>query len=289
MDVRYRLKDISGRVIFCNLTEKEISLTQQLSSKSQKMEGGNLRGGVLNNEKFLVYAFSSNKDYLKSSQKFKTELEVIFNSTRLIDEIIEIANQSINKSTSRLIHNLTTLNAHNMQEIHSLIPQENVRKNMGDQISYVEKIVRAEPKETALALLRIAKNNAAMKVEFSVFKKLFDSNPELQKKEHNVHKVLMNVFYLFFPDFTDKNVKVIVGDISNKYTAFFDYESLHVALYHLVENAAKYTKPNTTFKVSINNNHNLSEIIMDMISIEIKQTEKIRYLKKGFVVILQIR
>jgi signal transduction histidine kinase len=152
---------------------------------------------------------------------------------------------------------------------------------MGDQISFVEGIVKDEPKETALALLKIAKNNAAMKVEFSVFKKLFDSNPDLQKREHNVHKVLMNVFYLFFPDFTDKNVKVIVGDNYNKYTAFFDYESLHVALYHIVENAAKYIRPNTTLTVSINNHIGLSEIIMDMISIEIKQDEKNRIFDEG--------
>jgi hypothetical protein len=115
MDVRYRIEDKSGREIFCNLTTRETGLIQQLSSNSQKMESGNLRGGVLRNEAFYVYAFSSHKDYLKSSQKFKTALGVILNSTRLIDEMIETANTSKNKSTSRLIHNLTTLNAHNIQ------------------------------------------------------------------------------------------------------------------------------------------------------------------------------
>jgi hypothetical protein len=133
MDVRYRIKDKSGKEIFCNLTERESGLIQQLSSKSQKMESRSLRGGVLSNEKFDVYAFSSHKDYLKSSQKFKTELGVILNSTRFIDEIIESTNTSRNKSTRRLIHNLTTLNAHNIQEIHSLITQENVSKSLGGE------------------------------------------------------------------------------------------------------------------------------------------------------------
>lgn len=152
---------------------------------------------------------------------------------------------------------------------------------MGHQITFVEEIVKNDPKETALTLLKIAKNNAAMKVEFSVFKKLFDINPDLQKREHNVHKVLMNVFYLFFPDFTDKNVKVTIGDNNNKYIAFFDYESLHVALYHLIENAAKYIKQNTTLTVGINNYEEMSEIIFDMISIEITQSERTKIFEEG--------
>lgn len=136
-----------------------------------------------------------------------------------------------------------------------------------------------EPRDTALALLKIAKNNAAMKVEFSVFRKLFDSNPDLRIWPHNVHKVLMNVFYLFFPDFTDKEVKVVVGDSID--TACFDYESLHVALYHLIENAAKYIKPKTELSVSIEKTIENIEVHMDMISVQIKDSEKDRIFEEG--------
>ncbi len=144
---------------------------------------------------------------------------------------------------------------------------------MGKQVGYVKKIVEKEPEETAMAMLKMAKNNAAMKVEFSVFKKLFDLNPDLRATNHNVHKVLMNVFYLFFPDFTDKNVKVIIGDTDNKYMAYFDYESIHVAFYHMIENAAKYIKPDTEFKVDIVKGIKKTEIIFDMNSTQITQEE----------------
>ena len=280
MDVRYRILK-NDRVICCNLFPKETDLIGSINSISQKISNSRLRGGLISDSNYCVYAFSSNNDYLKSSQKFKTTLEVIHSSASHIDEVIKHSKKTENKSTSRLIHNLTSLNAHNIQEIYSLVPQENVSKKMGGQISFVENIVRKEHKETAYVLLRIAKNNAAMKAEFSVFRKLFDSNPELHKRKHNVHKVLMNVFYLFFPDFTDKDVKVNVGDDRNTYTAVFDYESFHVALYHLIENAAKYTQPKKSFNVSIKYIPGFCEILMDMSSVQIKEKEKSRIFEEG--------
>ena len=272
MSIRYRIQTSKEKVIFCGLLPYEATLIKNITSQSQKVGDIGIRAGILKNDSFTVYGFSSDPDFLKSSQKFKTQLNVILNTTDSIEEIIDTTKKSINKSTSRLIHNLTTLNAHNIQDIYSLIPQESVSGNMKKQISFAEDIVKKEPKETAITLLKVAKNNASMKVEFSVFKKLFDSNPELQIRKHNVHKVLMNMFYLFFPDFTDKNVKVIVGDES-RHIAYFDYESIHVALYHLIENSSKYIKPNSTLKIDICNNGIHSQISMDMMSTEIKENE----------------
>lgn len=273
MDVRYRITNSDKKIVFCNLDRNDLNISAEVKSQSSIFNSGKTRAGLLANNEFTVIAFTNSKEYLKSSRIFKTELNCILNSTNVINKIIEESNKDKNKSTSRLIHNLTSLNAHNIQEFYSLVPQENVSRKMGKQVSYVKSIVEEEPEETAIALLKMAKNNAAMKVEFSVFKKLFDLNPNLRATNHNVHKVLMNVFYLFFPDFTDKNVKVTVGDTDNKYMAYFDYESIHVAFYHMIENAAKYIKPNTSFKVGIVKNIEKTEIILDMVSTQINSEE----------------
>ena len=281
MDIRYRIIDLDENIVFCNLYSREIDKITGIGSKSQKVDGIHLRAGIMSNKHGTVVAFTSNKDYVKSSTKFTTALNVILDSTEMISDVVKQARSSINKSTSRLIHNLTSLNAHNIQEIYSLIPQEKVSQKINSQVSFVENIVKDDPKETALLLLRIAKNNAAMKAEFSVFRKLFDENPDLQIREHNVHKVLMNIFYLFFSDFTDKNVRVKVGDNKNKYFSCFDYESFHVAIYHVIENAAKYIKPKTTLNVEIKNVGDFTQIIMDMISLEIKKGEADRIFEEG--------
>jgi len=281
MDIRYKIINRDGKTIFCNLSPGEVSELISASYISNKTADGKYRHGKISTQGGQVLAISSNIEHIKSSKKFKKTIEVIANSIDFLNEIIQKSNESTNKNTNRLLHNLTSLNAHNIQEIYSLIPQDEVSKKMGGEIAYVESIINENPKETAKLLLKIAKNNAAMKAEFSVFKKLFDSNPTLQKREHNVHKVLMNVFYLFFPDFTDKEVEVIVGSDKTKYIGLFDYESFHVALYHLIENAAKYIKPKTRFKVEIKNVNTRCEISFDMISLEIKPNEKEYIFEEG--------
>ena len=273
MDVRYRLIDSNGQVIFSNLSESDIRIIPSLKGPSNKFISGRMRAGTMESDGYKVFAFSELKDHIKSSSVFKKEIKTILNSANRIREIIEESARETNRSTSRLIHNLTSINAHNIQEFYSLIPQENVSRKMGKQLAYVQSVVEDEPKEAAMVLLRMAKNNAAMKAEFAVFKKLFDSTPDLRPTNHNVHKVLMNIFYLFFPDFTDKNVRVVVGDREDRYLAYFDYESVHVALYHIIENSAKYIRPGSEMGVKICNHLGRSEIIFEMISTQIRPDE----------------
>ena len=119
-----------------------------------------------------------------------------------------------------------------------------------------------------------------MKTEFSVFKKLFVAQPEMRPTFHVVHKVLMNVLYLFFPDFTDKDVDVVVEQSDSK--AYFDYESMHVALYHMIDNAAKYTKPKSTLRISIVTEASKLKISFQMCSLKILKEEQERIFEEGF-------
>jgi K+-sensing histidine kinase KdpD len=154
-------------------------------------------------------------------------------------------------------------------------------KRTSGQVRLVEELITKQMRDTALALLRIAKNNAAMKTEFAVFNKLFEDNPKLQKKSHNVHKVLMNVFYIFFADFTDKEVKVeVICDGTQ--TAYFDYESIHVALFQVIENAVKYIKPKTNLSANIYESGDEIIVAFEMISLQIKSTEQRQIFDEGY-------
>lgn len=284
MKVRYRFLNSEGRVLFCNLSVGEVIQLEQVHKRSMLIPEvrPTLRAGMIKNSYGTVYALTSDQGYIKSSKKFSATIESLANTLDIFHVISEEHRNKLNINTSRLLHNLTTLNAHNIQEIYSLVPQEILSKNAAGQlVAIVEATVKREPKETAFALLRIAKNNASMKVEFSVFNKLFDSNPRLEKKSHNVHKVLMNVLYLFFPDFTDKHVQVKVQCPEN-ITAFFDYESVHVALYHLIENAVKYVKPFTDFVIEILPVCQVVIMVFHMISLRIDESEKKSIFDEGF-------
>lgn len=279
MRVRHRIIDHNKRLIFCNLLPAETAIINEIKTLSCKFDNGRGRCGFLATELGAVYAFTKDKELIASSSKFKTKLEAISSTLETIKNIISESNEKHNTSTRRLIHNLTSLNAHNIQEIYSIIPQEVISRRTGTHVDYVKGIVEKDPRDTALSLLRIAKNNAAMKAEFSVFKKLFTSNPVLDPKYHNTHKVLMNIFYLFFPDFTEKEVKVKICE--NSQTAFFDYESLHVALYHIIENATKYIKQKSILEVNIHDNGAYTTVEMNMVSTRISESEKKSIFEEG--------
>lgn len=279
MKIRYRIIDHNKKTIFCNLLQNEIETLEETNNLSCKFDNGRGRRGLITTPLGSVYAFTNDKELIASSSKFKTKLEALASTLETIKSIIIESNEKHNTSTRRLIHNLTSLNAHNIQEIYSIVPQEVISRRTGTHVDYVKGIIEKEPRDTALALLRIAKNNAAMKAEFSVFKKLFTNNPVLDPKYHNTHKVLMNIFYVFFPDFTEKEVKVKICE--NSQTAFFDYESLHVALYHIIENATKYIKHKSVLEVNIHDNGAYTTVEMDMVSTKISETEKKSIFEEG--------
>tara|TARA_R110000851_G_C13038078_1_gene561872 strand:+ start:359 stop:1381 length:1023 start_codon:yes stop_codon:yes gene_type:complete len=279
MEIRYRIVNADNETTFCNLRAGEQVRIHEVLVESMRF--GAVRAGTMSTKNGRIYGFTNNKDYVASSQKFRTALSVIKDNAENINEMIAASRQAINKNTSRLLHNLTSLNAHNIQEIYSLLPQEMLAQRTSGQVKLVEKLINDQKRDTALALLRIAKNNAAMKTEFAVFNKLFESNPKLQRKSHNVHKVLMNVFYIFFADFTDKEVKVEV-ECQGIQTAYFDYESVHVALFQIIENAVKYIQPKTNLLVHIYEDDDFVVVAFKMVSLQIQSGEQKLIFNEGF-------
>lgn len=271
MEVMIKLLDRNERVIYSTIEAKDANLASKATKESMVIEdsGRKLRIGVVKNTNGTAFAISKSKDALKSSRAFISKINAAADSLEFLGSVQNEIERKINSDTARLIHNLTSLNAHNIQEIYSLVPQENLANKVDGHIDIVENVVKDNTRACALTLLRIAKNNAAIKTEFSVFKRLFDSSPQLQERTHHFHKVLMNVLYLFFTDFTDKSVNVKVQ--KSQLTAYFDYESMHVALYHIIENSVKYVLPKSEVNIGIKEDGQFLSISFDMISTQIKK------------------
>lgn len=284
MKIRYRFISTAGAVLFSNLGNDEVGIIEKISNQSEIFGTGKgqKRCGVLKGDFGTVIGISNDPDFIKSSKSFSSALRYLVETSADFQKILIAFQDKANANANRLIHNLITLNAHNIQEIYSVVSQDLLSgSSANNQLSIVENIVKKEPRDTAFALLRIAKNNAAMKAEFSVFKKLFDSNPRMEKKSHNVHKVLMNILYLFFPDFTDKNVEIKIRCPTNT-MAYFDYESIHVSLYHLIENSVKYVRLNSELNINIFELNGFVDISFSMISLLITEQEKTAIFDEGF-------
>ena len=270
--INYHLYNANGITIFNNLSEQEKILESQINTESGLFLNGKLRGGKISNDFGTITAITSDSDLIRSSKQFKILAYAVLNSIAYTEVSINTQIEQINKNTARLLHNLRSLNAHNIQEIYSVISQDELSNRTKNHLEYVESKVKSIPRDVSTSLLRIAKNNAAMKTEFSVFNKLLNRKLELRPSSHIFHKVLMNVLYLFFPDFTDKDVYVKLEESDAK--AYFDYESIHVALYHMIDNAAKYTKPSSEIVIKIENQKSQTITQFEMISLKIFENEK---------------
>ena len=273
---KYHIEKINGDVIYSNLYEncfncyfdckvQSETITCPVDSKKKKR-------GKIQSENGTVYLCSSSKDILNSQRIFNEKIKIYSEIITGFFALKELIAEDINKDTKRLIHNLTSINAHSIQEIYALVPQELLTKDITRQHSVIKQMILDDPDEAAKSFLRIAKNNASMKTEFSVFKKLNDSSAlSFSFIRHPIRKVLMNVFHIFFQDFTDKGVIVVVEN--NFDYVMIDYESVYVALYHILENCTKYIAPNTRLKVSFLNGDIFFKICLDMISVQIKNSE----------------
>tara|TARA_R110002072_G_scaffold31735_14_gene97648 strand:+ start:3710 stop:4783 length:1074 start_codon:yes stop_codon:yes gene_type:complete len=269
--VRFRHLDPRGNIVFCNLDEREKRELGTVDTKSQKIDK-RLRAGRLQNKSGETFVFTSDDDLVSSSKRFKFFCETL---GQMVEAFIDSQSDyldDITSNTNRLIHNLTTLNAVNLQQIYSVFPQENLTRNIGKSVDVIEEIVKNEPKSAARCIMNLTKNTIATRTEFSVYQKMFEKQPSLQQRTHNVHKVLMNILYVFFPDFTDKDVRIPIhceGTIS----AFFDYESVQVVLHHLIENAAKYTLSGSDMSIRIDQKEAGVLLEFEMVSLAVDPEE----------------
>ncbi len=85
---------------------------------------------------------------------------------------------------------------------------------------------------------------------------------------------------MFFVDFNKFDVSVNVGDYYNK--AKLDFETFQVAIYHIIENAAKYVMPNTHLDISFALNENSHTIVFDMKSFYIPKDEVQKIFIEGY-------
>ena len=221
----------------------------------------------------------------KKTKLFKDKLEglslafpdLVITKNEIENGIKKIEQQKVN----RLVHNLTSINAYNIQEIYDLIPQSILASNWKEQLDFIEKEVIKNPKATAMMFLRIAKNNIHMKSEFSIYRKLDreDKTP-LEFQFFSIKNILLNVLHTFFADFSEKHIYVEVGEFYNKVKV--DYETIQIAFYHLIENALKYSKPNSKIYIDFEDKTQEFLIKFKMTSTYIKPSERELIFTEGF-------
>jgi signal transduction histidine kinase len=281
----YSIVSNTGEIISKNLANKCIDCINKCNSKGNKIDacpeyGGERRQGIITNSNGTTFLC----DQTKTTKLFRDKLEalsyayydLILPKTMIENEIKQIEQKRVN----RLVHNLTSINAHNIQELYDLVPQDILSTNYKTQLNYLENAIRSNTKKAALMFIRIAKHNIHMKSEFSIYKKLDKTDAVLDLRSHPIHKVLLNILHTFFVDFTNNGIYVNVSEYNGNVR--IDYESIQVALYHLIENATKYTMPNSEINISFTEKEDKVQVSFKMRSLLIESDEIEKIFEEGY-------
>lgn len=281
----FSITSISGEAIAINLaTECKTCFINCSTSGSLVNEcpkyGGQRRQGKITNTKGTTFLC----DQTKTTKLFRDKLEglsyayhdLVIQKTKVENETKLVEQQRVN----RLVHNLTSINAHNIQELYDLVPQDVLSTNYQSQLDFIQKEIKRDAKKAALMFIRIAKHNIHMKSEFSIYKKLDRNDAVLELSSHPIKKVLLNILHTFFVDFTNNDIYVSVSEYVGRVK--IDYESIQVALYHLIENASKYTMPNSNINITFNEVGQLVNVSFKMKSLLIDSDEKEKIFIEGY-------
>lgn len=284
MSFYYKLELADGSLLSNNIDETLLEYFNSLGTESTKLSYNkvNYRAVRIENQYGTVTLISADDAMIKSSKVARAKAEILLNGIPSVQEVYRKAKEEAKQHVNRLIHNLVTLNGHIIQEVYSIIPQEVMQDKRAGWRDRIKEQVAADPYDASLSLVNIAKNTLKMKAEIEVYNALLSEHPKIALRNHSIHRVLMNVVYVFFPEFTDKGIRVEVAESND--TVHIDYETFQVAIYHLVENSVKYIKPNSRLVISFDKNTVTKKISITfkMVSLVINPDEVDKIFIEGY-------
>lgn len=221
--------------------------------------------------------YGKNKGFLVDFDSITGSLKTLCTTK---DEILKYREEDSIKRIRRVLHNIRTINAHSLMEMRGIVPESFFKQHMKEAISLASNYIISHSSRSAHGILEIAKDLYSIKTEFSVYDKLIKGDAALIKRPFNIRDVLMTVVYPFFGDFTNKKVLVEIQPYHESIK--LDFETIQIAFYHIIENTAKYVKPNTRVRVSFPVDNDMQQVIFEMVSIHIGKDEVNRIFEEGY-------
>lgn len=221
-----------------------------------------------------------------TTRNFRIELQntvdCIPQLLRLRKEIEKTVHEEQLQKMDRIIHNIKTQNAHAIQELTHFINPEQFAYDIKSLIPSVREKIKTKTQQAAYTILRLAKINTAMSEEIFIYDHIIhkESTYQLEKRKYDIHDVLMLVFHEFIPDFNKKQVTIDVMDYDNKVK--FDFTVIRFIFYHLIANAEKYVKPNSTLRVMFSEDMDSNIVTFSMTSYHIYSEDLDQIYNEGY-------
>lgn len=273
METIFEIKTLSGEIIASNLPENysfdSSEIVDKIKTSKCPISNRDLRHGCFKTKNGIIYLASYD---VQTNKIFKRYFEACDFFLPSLAESVTLQKTKTKQNFRRFKHNLVSHHTIMLQELESAFPISNSEKGIHNQLDFVQDILKNEPKETALSILKIIKSVNLMKSEFDVYDMLSSENPSLEFFQHYPHKLILLVLNPFWLELIEKRVKINVLECKEEITV--DYKSIAVVFTHLFENASKYIARDSAFTVSFKNKGEMIEIIFEMTSLKINPEEK---------------
>lgn len=278
--------DASGRVLLSRLDAECRERCMDGASTSYEKCSAHLgrgmrRRGLKTVPNGVVFFCTSNADMLNSKRVFSRTLDSYAAMIAGLAEVQRLATDEGREESRRLVHNLTTLNSHIIQEIYNIVPQDDLAGTPNQQIDLIAKAISVNPLATAQAALKILKNAIAARNEMQIVRR-FRTTPQLppQLKPHMIHKIIKNVLITFFQEALERELYWNLRATGER--VWMDYELVSAALYRLFENCVKYCAPTSTIDIGFESSESCLNVVLEMKSLPILSGEETKIFEEGF-------
>jgi len=278
MDIYFHILNNEGVIISSNLPldyslNSNHNLVNKIKIEKDPNTGIEYRHGFFINSTGSVYLASTDKNI--TNRIFNRYFDsCFFFLPHLIEKEREFREKE-QQNFRRLKHNLITHNTNILQELEKNFPLEKLPKGGKKQIEYIKSTIERNSNTIAISQLKILRSANLMKSDFDVYDMLVAKNkPYLEFDNHNIHKIILQVLNPFWLEFVEKEIYIDINDCYE--TVFMDYKSISVVFTHLFENAVKYTAPNTTLKISFEDDKDNLVVCIEMTSLKITQNDSNR-------------
>ena len=266
----YHIRDKNNNTIINNI---ELSCNDCLKGDNSNLRCGNKKLIHLNSKDYNGFICIPKK--LNNKQR-KLMGEIFLITMPFIENLVVqnekfILNEYKNNSEN-ILHNIRSLNGKNIQEIFSFISEDNLTNDYEIQYNNIKNQLHNNYDGAIKLILRVLKNERALKRELSVYDLLNDNYKIIKPIKHNLKKVILLTYHTFALELKNKKITLAIEDKNNIF-ANIDYDTFSVAIYNIIENATKYIMNKSSLCIKIEQINDIINITFDMTSLKIEDDE----------------
>lgn len=249
-----------------NYSEKERGVTYQFVSK----------GDLVNNFEFFIGNSKQNERLIKSRKNFNVILGII-------EPIIELVAKNLKEDTNSILeeylHNLVKIHGNQKSIIERFTDFDKPQESFNDFVDSVSLKIRNNPDQFAKDICDMSKEIRLMDYHIGGYRLLNDKKTEKSLTKQNLKKFLLGLSHQFFKDLSGNNIYIELNGVSDKIYCLFEYETFNIAMHNFLQNAVKYSKPNS--RIHVKTNDSKKQLIFSMDSVKIERDEMENLFEKG--------